>query len=234
MVGDPTGPGRRVGPALSCVGLLLLTVLLAGCSPSNTASTTTAPFDAVSARPDPTVPSDRSGSLSQASLPKPRSLGPRWEYRVDNGSTEDGYQGNGTPAMARDVDEVVAAITPLGCRPLVLPTPEAALEVTYGRDDGTPAVGLVLEFSSPEVAVSFFQRRAQVMRTCQESRSSRATVTVLRDSPDTFIAERDEHLGATPLWTEGVRRVDARVFFFAVAGDQGLDAIESALAVSQG
>jgi hypothetical protein len=161
-------------------------------------------------------------------------LGPQWEYRVDNGRSEDGYQGNGTPAMSRDVDEVVAALTPLGCRPVQLPTPDSALEVTYGRADGTPAVGLVLEFSSPEVAVSFFQRRAQVMRTCQESRHARATVTVLSDRPDLLIAQRDEHLGATPLWTEGVKRVETRVLFVAVEGDDGLGAVESAFAADQG
>jgi hypothetical protein len=72
------------------------------------------------------------------------------------------------------------------------------------------------------------------MRTCQESPHSRATVTVLSDRPDLLIAQRDEHLGATPLWTEGVKRVEARVLFVAVEGDDGLGAVESAFAADQG
>ena len=40
-----------------------------------------------------------------------QALGAGWDYRVDPGSVEDGYAGNGTPAMSRDPQEVAAVLT---------------------------------------------------------------------------------------------------------------------------
>ena len=159
-------------------------------------------------------------------------MGPHWSYRVDPGSSEDGYRGNGTPAMARDPQEVVGALTPLGCRPVILPTPKSALEVTYGHRDGTPAVGLLLEFESSDVAADFFDRRSAALRDCVDWKRATAEIDVLRDETDSFVSVRDEQVGGTPVWTEGVKRSETRVMFVAVAGADGQDVVESALRTS--
>ena len=67
-----------------------------------------------------------------ASFPTPRQLGAGWRYAVDPGSAEEGYAGNGTPALARNPQEVVQTAVPLGCaRGSAMPTPTHALEVDY-------------------------------------------------------------------------------------------------------
>ena len=208
----------------------LLCLAMAGCATDGTPVASGALPPDVAGRPEATTPATTSGRLDRASLPEPRALGPRWRYRVDPGSAEDGYAGNGTPAMARDPREVVAALTPLGCRPVQLPVPDAALEVTYGHADGTPAVGLLLEFDDDAEAAHFFALRVGVMRDCADWRRAQAEVEVLRDQPLTFVAVRDERLGGTPVWTEGVQRSGRRVLFVAVAGDDGAAAVASVLA----
>jgi hypothetical protein len=211
-----------LGPALLCLAM-------AGCS-SQTPPTAGGLPQGVPARPEATTPAAHSGDLTRESLPHPQALGAGWDYRVDPGSVEDGYAGNGTPAMSRDPHEVAAVLTPLGCRPVRLPVPDAALEVTYGHPDGTPAVGLLLRFADAEQADSFFVMRARAMRDCVGWSRAQADVTVLRDSPTSFVSVRDEHVGGTPLWTEGVRRDGADVLFVAVAGGDGGRVVASALA----
>ncbi|MDH4160176.1 MAG: hypothetical protein OEV62_07965 [Actinomycetota bacterium] len=183
----------------------------------------------VPARPAPTTPATSSDGLTQDSLPRPSALGPRWQYRVDNGSVEDGYLGNGTPSVARNPEEVAAVLTPLGCRPVRLPVPESALEVTYAHRDGTPAVGLLLAFRDAETATTFFELRADSVRDCVDWPPARADVTVLRDTADRFVSIRDVGAGGTPVWTEGVQRDGVHVLFMAVSGDDGAAAVTAAL-----
>ena len=45
-----------------------------------------------------------------------QGLGPGWTSRVDKGSEEDGYTGNGTSVVARDPGDVVAALAPVRVR----------------------------------------------------------------------------------------------------------------------
>lgn len=209
----------RAGRRLLVTAGVLAIPLLAACSTTVSEPPATGQSaNVASARPDTTMPSDHTRELSKELLPQPAALGSQWRYRVDAGSSEGGYQGNGTPAMARDPQEVVAALTPLGCKPVQLPVPTSALEVTYGDAKGTPAVGLLLEFADDDVATSFFDRRADVMRDCAAATSSQADVDVLRDEPASFISVRNEHVGETPIWTEGVQQTGGRVLFVAVAG----------------
>ena len=77
-------------------------------------------------------PATTSGPLSKRSFPTPRQLGAGWRYAVDPGSAEEGYAGNGTPALARNPQEVVQTAVPLGCaRARPMPAPAHALEVDY-------------------------------------------------------------------------------------------------------
>lgn len=114
------------------------------------------------------APSTTAG-LTQSSLPAPKELGRAWRYRVDPGSPEAGYQGNGQPAQVRDPAEVAAGIAPLGCRPPATAPPlaTAALEVDYGRTRPTAdGVGLLLVFASHEQAQVFFASYTGVLRQC--------------------------------------------------------------------
>ena len=122
-------------------------------------------------RPSPTplptfdrtaTPATTSGSLRRASLPRAAVLGAGWTSRVDPGATEDGYTGNGTPSVARDPQDTVVALRPIGCAEESvyaepLPVPRHALEVDYRhRPTGANGVGLALEFADAAAAGDFF------------------------------------------------------------------------------
>lgn len=191
----------------AAVGVALLAALLAGCStapespPSPVAATTavtstpaavTSPSPTPSAgrtSPPPTpspldrtaVPARTSGTLGPTSMPLAKALGPGWTSRVDPGSAEDGYTGNGTSVVARDPGDVMAALLPLGCASdavyaTPLPLPAHALEADYAyRPTGAHATGLVLEFRSSAVARGFVRVYTAALRAC---RSGSTAVTV--------------------------------------------------------
>lgn len=213
--------------------LSLVVLLAAGCADATTSAGATPqpPTTSPSAPPAAQPAESTSGSLTKDSLPDPKALGRKWTYRVTAGGAEEGFVGNGTPAVARDPQEVVMVLTPLGCRPVRLPVPTSALEVTYAHTDGTPAVGLLLEFDDAGGASAFFDTRAQAMRDCVTWARASADVTVLRDGPSSFVSVRAEELGDTPVWTEGVRRFGRRVLFVAVegGGDRSRDSVVQAL-----
>ena len=72
------------------------------------------------------------GVADPALVPDPRALGAGWRYSVDPGDAEEGYAGNGTPALARRPEEVVQTAVPFGCaRRTAMPAPTHALEVDY-------------------------------------------------------------------------------------------------------
>lgn len=212
--------------------VVVVTALLSGCSGTN------GPSDARGAyRGTPTImdtgPSDapaaRSGDLGQEDLPEPSDLGRGWAYRIDLGNAEDGYLGSGKPATARDPASVLAAITPLGCRPGRLPMPEAALEVTYERGD-LPGVGLLLQFGDETDAARFFAEHAGVIGRCDGS--GRVELSIERRSEDLLVSTRVEQLGETPAWTEGVGLRGSEVMLIAVADPSGagVRSVVSALA----
>jgi hypothetical protein len=166
----------------------------------------------------PDAPAARSGDLGQEDLPQPSDLGRGWSYRVDNGNAEDGYLGSGEPAIARDPVSVLAAITPLGCRPGRLPMPVAALEVTYTRGD-LPGVGLLLQFGDDAAAARFFAEHSGVLDRC--AGSSRVELSIKRHTEDLLVSTRVEQLGETPVWTEGVGLRGTEVMLIAVADPSG-------------
>lgn len=193
-------------------------------------ATSTAPLSAAPSVDEAVVsqdaPSARTGDLGIEDLPRPGDLGPDWKYRVDLGSPEDGYRGSGEPAIARDPASVLAAITPLGCRPTRLPLPERALEVTYARGE-QPAVALLLRFADEDSAARFFAGHTGVIRACTGSRH--VEVAVHRDGPGGFVSTRTEQLGETPSWTEGVRVSGDEVMLVAVA-ESSRTGVQSVLA----
>jgi hypothetical protein len=174
------------------------------------------------------APDSRSGDLGQEDLPPPADLGSGWEYRVDKGSAEDGYLGSGEPAIARDPASVLAAITPLGCRPGRLPMPEAALEVTYARE-ALPGVGLLLQFADEDSARRFFTEHARVLSTC--SADGGANVAIKTRTENLLVTTRRDEVGGTPPWAEGVALRGDEVMLIAVADASvaGIRSVTSAL-----
>ena len=223
--------GRLAGATL---GAIATVTALVGCSQAQVQAPEDAPpatAPSAQAQGEPShgdVPGSRSGALGQEDLPVPSALGDRWRYRVDEGDPEEGYQGSGEPAIAREPASVGEAITPLGCRPRPMPRPQHALEVTYRRGS-VPAVGLVLEFASADQAERFFTTHRRVLDECESA--PRADVDVRLTTYDTVVSTRTEELGHTPSWAEGAHRSGDRVTFVAVAdpGPLGVRAVTSAL-----
>ncbi len=231
------GDATRTSPWSWLLVTGLLAALVSGCTGGADSG---GPIDAADASTERAMPStagalpsgppdSRSGDLGQEDLPPPSDLGRGWEYRVDKGSAEEGYLGSGEPAIARDPADVLAAITPLGCRPGQLPMPEAALEVTYTRRD-LPGVGLLLQFADDDAAGRFFTEHAGVLQRC--STNGGANVSIEQRTDDLLVTTRVEQLGGTPAWTEGVGLRGAEVMLIAVAdpSDRGVRTVTSALA----
>jgi hypothetical protein len=119
-------------------------------------------------------PATTSGPLSQRSFPTPRRLGPGWRYAVDPGDAEEGYAGNGTPALARNPTEIVQTAVPLGCaRPAVMPAPAHALEVDYTHG-AAKAIAVRGTFADRREAAAFFAARTSNLRGCQGRSGSQA------------------------------------------------------------
>jgi hypothetical protein len=198
---------RTIAAAVACTAA----AFVVGCSSPEVVETSEEKRGAVPA-PQATTPDTTSGPLTQDDLPRPSDLGPRWSYRVDLGSIEDGYVGSGAPAISRDPTEVVAALTPLGCRPVDLPVPEHALEVTY-RQGAKPGVGLLLSFDDTTSAHSFFSAHAGVLRECVGG--TRLPGRIMIDDEDAFVSVRTERLPHSPTWTEGMSLAGEQVLLLA-------------------
>jgi hypothetical protein len=192
-----------------------------------------APEPGSMARPDTSA-----GPLDQDDFPRPGALGPRWEYSIDPGNAEEGYAGNGTPALARKPAEVVRLAVPLGCpRPDRMPVPDHALEVDY-TVDATKVVAIRSEFEDAATARQFFAARNANVRRCVGRSGGQAvgpiistteTVAddvllsdrtpesapwaemVLLDDDQVVLVAAQTRLGSSPMTTAEARRL-AKVF----------------------
>jgi hypothetical protein len=169
---------RAVVVGCSTAGLLTLTACSGSpaADPDPSRSSTRASSAASTASPSasPGVPepgsmaepATSSGSLDKASFPRPRRLGAGWAYSVDPGNVEEGYAGNGTPALARNPREVVQTAVPFGCaRRTSMPAPAHALEVDYTHD-GRKVVAVRSQFDDAPTAREFFTARTANLRAC--------------------------------------------------------------------
>jgi hypothetical protein len=114
-------------------------------------TTNTLPPPAEPTKPAPT----RAGPLTAASLPIPRG----WRTVVRAGGPEEGYKGNGTWVHGRDPRYAALDVISIGCAAVTRDDyrdPVHALEGTYRNAAGGAGVGLVLQFSGPAAAASFF------------------------------------------------------------------------------
>jgi hypothetical protein len=218
----------RARAVAASLALGAATLTLAGCTGGQTAGTLASPSTDAFAGAPIDRPASRVDDLGQEDLPVPGDLGRGWDYRVDHGNAEDGYVGSGQPATAREPGSVLAAITPLGCRPGRLPRPESALEVTYVKGK-VPGVGVVLRFDEAQTARRFFVAHAQVLSRCVGS--DHVDLAVKSQSDSLLVTTRAEQLGETPEWTEGVGLQGDEVMLIAVADttSTGVRSVISAL-----
>lgn len=99
---------------------------------------------------------------------------------MDPGDAEEGYRGNGTPALERDPDEVVMTAIPLGCaRKDPLPRPTHVLEVDYRFRD-TSVIALKLRFARDQDARTFHVHRRDNLRACQGRSGGHAIGVLVR------------------------------------------------------
>jgi hypothetical protein len=160
----------------------------------------------------PSPPAKTSGGLTARTLPSARSLGTGWAFRVDQGSAEGGYVGNGTPTLARDPHEVVMTVVPLGCEQRSdLPTPTHVLETDYRqRAHAVAGVGLRLRFASTTAAGRFVAMRRVDLAACAKQPMEAADfglrlVSGLRDAGQgTYVSVRTDPTlpKAERTWTE--------------------------------
>lgn len=173
------------------------------------ATTPTSSSTPTPSRPPPsnpaktTTPASTAGSLSIRSFPRPAELGGGWSYAVDPGDIEEGYAGNGTPAIAREAGEVLRTVLPFGCpRGPRFAAPRHVLEVDYRSPYGK-VVALRLRFADDNTASAFFAARTAGLRSCLGRSPSPAIGPLVRHL--TVLDDRTLRSDRTPAsdpWTE--------------------------------
>jgi hypothetical protein len=180
--------GRR---GLSRTAVLSLAVLaLTACSGADpvaepSPASGTPPSGSTSPAPEPEkpvgleTPATSAGSLTRRSFPRPHTLGTGWRYAVDPGDAEEGYLGNGTPALERDPREIVQLAVPFGCaRRSPMPGPTHALEVDYTAR-GVKVIAIRGEFGDTASAEAFFTGRAANLDRCRGRSGGLAIGTIV-------------------------------------------------------
>lgn len=97
-------------------------------------------------------------------------LGAKWKSHVQPGGSESGVIGNGPTAQKREIDDLVAGLTRIGCPvgavTIALPRPSYALEGSYLGPAAAPGVGLVLQFAKTSGAREFLTKLGKQVDTC--------------------------------------------------------------------
>ena len=153
---------------------LLAALVLGGCNDSSDNGT---PDAAASEEPilDGTSVPQTAGPLTGRQMPDAEVIGDGWTERADPGAGhEDETDPNAPSTQARDVDELMDALVPIGCPEdavlIDLPRPRYALERTYAGPSGQPGVAVILQFddeTSPNAFLEAFERQ---MRACPARR----------------------------------------------------------------
>ena len=166
-----------------------------------------------------TTPASTAGSLSIRSFPEPSDLGDGWSYAVDPGDVEEGYAGNGTPAIARKAGEVLRTVLPFGCaRGPRFTAPRHVLEVDYRSPYGK-VVALRLRFTDHAAASAFFDARTAGLRSCLDRSPSPAIGPLVRQL--SVLDERAVLSDRTPAsdpWTELAGSTGDVVSLMAIQG----------------
>ncbi|MFI5695636.1 hypothetical protein ACIA58_27540 [Kribbella sp. NPDC051586] len=115
-------------------------------------------------------PPASAGPLTAGNLPTPEKLGAGWKTYTDPGGAEAGFIGNNTWTRRRDPHQASYEALPAGCagRPVSgsLPIPAYALSGTYRTAEAQPATALLLRFTTPARAQTYFQGYETRMKSC--------------------------------------------------------------------
>jgi len=167
--------------------------------------TRASPSTSVSAFDRTATPATSSGPLGPSTMPSAAALGAGWTANTGAGGAEDGYAGNGTPVVARDVNDVIDGMLPFGCPAATyaarLPTPLHALEADYRHTTGRLAVGTALDYGTPDAAAIFVRAYEKALMACQPGSGATTVVTVkLPPAPGSFVTvQTDEREGTVYL-----------------------------------
>jgi hypothetical protein len=167
------GSARSAGAGVVAAASLL--ALLSACGPTIIAIPPDQPVTHARTTPNPTAspttsatPEPTSGPLRVSDLPIADVLGKRWKTYVEPGGF--GVVGNGSYSRARQIDDLMAGLVPVGCPPAALevklPRPAYALEGSYRDNHESPGVSLVLEFGNDSDAKAFLHGLDQQFDTC--------------------------------------------------------------------
>lgn len=168
-------------------------------SPSATTATSASqtPSDILPPPSEPTAPAaSTAGALTVRSMPVPAG----WKLDLAKGGKEEGYQGNGTPARARDPKYAAFEIISVGCAQVDRSRwtdPTAALEVHYATAAGAPGVGEALQFATPDQALQWFAQFQAQLKACA---SGNPQVTSTTATATTWVGRRD--FGGGEQWAE--------------------------------
>ena len=159
--------------------------------------------------PEPTGPApSTAGDLDAAVLPVPAG----WRTQVREGGEEEGFEGNGTWVRARDARYAAQDVITIGCTEVTrddYPDPVRALEGGYTDGDGSPGIGLVLEFEDAAAASGYWDRYTEQVRACATLADPVRTDEVAVRQPADGDALMDRRTYPDGEWTEvGVRRGD--------------------------
>lgn len=155
-------------------------------------------------RPSKPAPST-AGQLSAKSLPVPAG----WKTIARKGGAEEGYEGNGTWVHGRDPRYAAHDVITLGCAAVTrddYPDPSAALEGSYTKKQGDAGIGLVLQFSSPQRASSYWKVYRQQVSACTTGKGPVSTTIVSSD-----LGLIDQRTYPDGDWTEVGQRAGSRV-----------------------
>ncbi|SDS00074.1 hypothetical protein SAMN04488543_0896 [Friedmanniella luteola] len=132
-----------------------------------------------------------------------------WRTVALEGSTEEGFEGNGSWVHARDPRYAAQDAITIGCADVTrddYPDPVAALEGNYTDGDGAPGVGLALDFADEAAAAAYWERYTAQVAACRTL--DEPVRTALVEGLPGLVDRRTYPDGE---WTEVGRRSRARV-----------------------
>ncbi|MGH8967787.1 MAG: hypothetical protein ACRDXB_21035, partial [Actinomycetes bacterium] len=156
-------------PSGLVTALLVAGLALSGCTDTTQLPARERPTPGAAPQREPSwyvYPGTAESDLSLDTFPSLSELGTGWSYSTRS-ATQDDNPASATPAVERDVGEVITESIPDECvLNEMVPMPAAALEVRYAFQD-KPVTAYEVAFASPSLAQIFFSLRRDELESCQ-------------------------------------------------------------------
>jgi hypothetical protein len=211
---EPTAPAPSA-PA-STAGVTRTSAAPATASPSVSEVPEPTTTNTLPPPPEPTAPApSTAGKLNAAALPVPKG----WKKAKLKGSSEEGFQGNGTWVHARDARYAAQDAITLGCAQVTrddYPDPVSALEGNYAGPGAEPGVGLVLDFRQPDAAAQYFDRYRQQVTACTTTDDPLRT-RILTSGPGLV----DRRTYPDSQWTEVAKQTGTKLTLIILSDPKG-------------